>query len=179
MKNEKKNIWIEVGYRRFTNHGEAGLTVESLARELNKNKSSFYHYFGEIDVLKAQLLDYHLTRSKEAGAKIDASEQLDPDVFNIILEYKQDFLFHKQLRLEDGQLYKCCYDKAYEYVQTPILNSLTEALGLENKQLFSSALLNLVSDNFLLRIHESTLTMEWLRDYLSELRALTRHIEQS
>lgn len=176
MKGEKKLIWIEAGYQRFAAYGESGLTVEAIARDLNRNKSSFYHYFGELQVLKSDILQLHLDTSEAVGGKMAEANKLDPDVLNIILEYKKNFLFQKQLKLAEGEAYKSYYDRAFEYVQTPLLGKLSEALGIEQKQLFSTALLNLVSDNFLLRIQESNLSLTWLRNYIEELRGLTRHI---
>lgn len=177
MKGDKKTIWIEAAYQRFAAHGEASLTVEAIARDIGKNKSSFYHYFGELQVLKSTILQLHLDASKAVGEEMAATEKLDPDVLNIILDHKKNFLFQKQLKLAEGEAYKSYYDRAFEYVQTPLLGKLSEALGIEQKQLFSTALLNLVSDNFLLRIQESNLTLEWLRNYIEELRSLTRHIQ--
>ncbi len=176
MKGDKKIIWVEAGYRRFASYGEIGLTVEAIARDLGRNKSSFYHYFGELQVLKADMLQHHLEASNSVGKKIADAEVLDPDALSIVVEHKADFLFHKQLKLATGQEYKDCYDKAFEYVRGPLLSKLREEFDLKDKQLFSEALLTLVTDNFLLRIQEATLTIPWLRDYLKELRDLTRHI---
>lgn len=177
MKGDKRHVWIEAGYRRFAAQGEAGLTVESIARDLGKNKSSFYHYFGELQVLKSDILDLHIAHSKTVGEKIAAASQLDPDVLEIILEHKEDFLFHKQLKLETDQVYKDHHTRAYALVEAPLVDKLSQAFGLEDKQLFSNALLSLVSDNFLLRIQESTLSVEWLRDYVKELRSLVQHVK--
>ncbi len=177
MKGEKKLIWIEAGYQRFAAFGEAGLTVEAIARDLNRNKSSFYHYFGELQVLKADIFQFHLDASRSMGEKMALAEKLDPELLTIILEHKRNFLFHKQLRLAEGESFKKYYDRAFEYVQEPLLIKLSEALHIEQKQLFSTALLNLVSDNFLLRIQDSNLSLEWLRSYVEELRNLTRHIQ--
>ena len=176
MKGDKKLIWIEAGYQRFAAHGESGLTVEAIARDLNRNKSSFYHYFGELQVLKSDILQLHLESSRKVGEEIAEAEKLDPDVLNIMLDYKTNFLFHKQLKLAEGDAYKKYHDQAFGYVQEPLLEKLSEALNIENKQLFSTAFLNLVSDNFLLRIQESNLSLSWLRNYIEELRGLTRHI---
>lgn len=176
VKGEKRHIWIEAGYKRFASQGETGLTIESIARDLGKNKSSFYHYFGELQVLKSEILTLHIDHSKEVGNKISAADQLDPDVLDIILEHKIDFLFHKQLKLEHDEVYQEHYKRAYAFVEAPLIEKLSSSLGLQEKQLFSSALLSLVSDNFLLRIQDKTLTLSWLRDYLQELRALTRHV---
>ncbi len=177
MKGDKKVIWIEAAYHRFAAQGEAGLTVEAIARDLQRNKSSFYHYFGELKVLKADMLQWHLEASKKVGEEMAVAKMLDPDVLNIMLNYKKNFFFQKQLKLAEGEAYKKYYDQAFDYVQRPLLQKLSEALNIEKKQLFSTALLNLVSDNFLLRIQESNLTLSWLRDYVEELRSLTRHIQ--
>lgn len=177
MKGNKRNIWIDAAYSRFAKYGEAGLTVEAIARDLGKNKSSFYHYFGDLQVLKSEILNLHIQNSKLVGSKINEAKQLDPDVFNIIIEHKSDFLFHKQLKLEPFHAYKEHYERAYALVKKPLIEKLSEGLGIEDKQLFSSALVGLVSDNFLLRIQDSTLSITWLSDYLKELQALTRHIK--
>lgn len=177
MKGDKKRIWVEAAYHRFAAHGEAGLTVEAIARDLNRNKSSFYHYFGELQVLKADMLQWHLEASKKVGEEMAVAEKLDPDVLKIILNYKMNFLFQKQLKLAEGESYKQYDEQAFDCVRVPLLEKLSEALNIEKKQLFSTALLNLASDNFLLRIQESNLTLWWLRDYVEELRSLTRHIQ--
>ena len=176
MKGDKKHIWIEAAYLRFATHGESGLTVEAIARDLDRNKSSFYHYFGELQVLKSALLQRHLDTSKAVGQMMAGAESLDPDIFRIILDHKKNFFFQKQLKLAEGETYQQYYNQAFEYVQTPLQQKMSEALGIANKQLFSEALLHLVSDNFLLRIQESNLTLAWLRDYVEEIRSLTRHV---
>ncbi|WP_421765488.1 TetR/AcrR family transcriptional regulator [Ekhidna sp.] len=177
MKGDKRNIWIDAAYRRFALHGEAGLTVEAIARDLGKNKSSFYHYFGDLQVLTFEILTQHLQNSNEVGRKIKDAIALDPDVIHIIMDHKIDFLFHKQLKLGDPLVYKEHYEKAYAYVKDPLVAKLSEGLGIKDKQLFSNALVGLVSDNFLLRIQETTLSIQWLRDYLEELQALIKHIK--
>lgn len=177
MKGEKRQIWIEAAYRRFASQGDAGLTVEAIARDLQRNKSSFYHYFGELQVLKSDMFRYHLEVSEQVGKQIVEAETLDPEVLNIILDHSVNFLFHKQLKLTEESFFKRYEDQAFASVRNPILEKLSSALNITQNQLFSTALLNLVSDNFLLRIQASTLSLQWLRDYVEELRSLTRHVQ--
>lgn len=179
MKGDKKSPWIETGYLLFANNGSRALSVESIARTLQKNKSSFYHYFGDIDSFLAHLFQHHLEKANEAGNKISACPKLDPDVLNVLIEHKSDFLFHRQLRMErSNSACKACYEKAYELVENPILEKLTKALGLQNRLLFASTLLNLVVDNFLLRITAETFTLEWLQNYLRELYLLSNQSKE-
>ncbi|MEM9917133.1 MAG: TetR/AcrR family transcriptional regulator [Bacteroidota bacterium] len=41
----QKEDWIKLGYKRFAQKGEEGLVIESMAKVLKCNKSSFYWHF--------------------------------------------------------------------------------------------------------------------------------------
>lgn len=40
-----KKDWLKLGYKLFSKEGERGIVVESMAKKLNCNKSSFYWHF--------------------------------------------------------------------------------------------------------------------------------------
>ena len=48
-------IWIKTGYEVFATSGSGNLRIESLAQKVGISKSSFYHYFADIEVF-TQLL---------------------------------------------------------------------------------------------------------------------------
>jgi len=56
--------WITKGYRSFAYEGPNGLKVERLSNDVGKNKSSFYHLFGDLEIFQDNLLTYHLMQSK-------------------------------------------------------------------------------------------------------------------
>ena len=58
--NKNKWIWIQEGYFVFGRKGPNGINIELLAKKLKKSKSSFYHYFGDLETFQEALLDYHL-----------------------------------------------------------------------------------------------------------------------
>ena len=49
MNKEGSKIWIVKGYELFAIYGFKGLKVETISREVGKKKSSFYHYFVDMD----------------------------------------------------------------------------------------------------------------------------------
>lgn len=52
--------WITQGYATFAAEGPAGLKVERLAKNIGKNKSSFYHHFADLEIFTTILLKVHL-----------------------------------------------------------------------------------------------------------------------
>ncbi|MEM6966824.1 MAG: TetR/AcrR family transcriptional regulator, partial [Bacteroidota bacterium] len=170
MKKPKELQWITAGYALFSQKGTNGLNIEWIARSLDKNKSSFYHYFGNAASFEIELLDYHLQRVKAFAELARACEYLVPDVLNLFIERKEDFFFHKQLRLHrENPNYKFCYEKAFKIFEGAFLDKWTDYLGLNHQPLFASTFLQLIAENFLLRITTSSFDYNWLAAYLQEV----------
>ncbi len=62
MKKEINKAWINAGYQIFAYEGPNGLKVERLAKAVGKNKSSFYHLFGDLEIFIDHLLKHHQHR---------------------------------------------------------------------------------------------------------------------
>ena len=88
--------WIEAGYEFFALHGPDHIQVEKLARNLNLNKSGFYHYFGDRDVFTEELLDLHKERIEVFARKITPLKNYD-EYIHLIVNNKITTLFHVQL----------------------------------------------------------------------------------
>ena len=41
----KKQDWVDLGYRLFSEQGISGIVIEKMSEKLKVNKSSFYLYF--------------------------------------------------------------------------------------------------------------------------------------
>ena len=67
--NESKEIWIKIGYESFAQLGQNGLKIEPLAKKVGKNKSSFYHYFADLELYLDELLKHHINQSKIIAEK--------------------------------------------------------------------------------------------------------------
>ncbi|MCR9288191.1 MAG: hypothetical protein NXI23_12495 [Bacteroidetes bacterium] len=177
MKRDKKLQWIKEGYYMASKDGIKNLNVESIGRNINKNKSSFYHYFGDIEIFETELLEFHV-QQVEIFAQLAANcERIRPDLLNLFIEHKTDLFFHKQLRINrENQAYKKCYEEAFIKLEQGIMNKWTDFLGLNNQQLFSQTFLNLISENFLLQITHKSFNFEWLNNYLEEVHAILKQM---
>ena len=172
-----KEKWIHEAYLLVAKDGFEKLTVEQLARIVGKNKSSFYHYFGDLTLFENVLLDYHLDASKHFAEEIKNCERLNPDVLNLMIDMKMDLFFHKQLRINrDKPTYKACFEKSYKIFQVAIFDKWITFFGLSNQHFFGEALLNLASENFLLRITPNNFTFDWLVAYVSEFAQMMAKI---
>lgn len=176
----KKSIWIELGYKLFSEMGKECLNVEFLSREIGKSKSSFYHYFGDLEIYIDELLEYHLQKVKANAEEIKNSKTLYPGVYNIYLEKKVDTFFHKNLRVHrDEEKFQPYIKQAADITENAMLDAWQTALNLDERPLFAKSYLNLISDNFFLRITPSTFNGKWLYDYMKEVFDLLSNVGKS
>ena len=167
MKTPKNSSWIEEGYHIVAYHGFSAINVASLARKLDKSKSSFYHYFGDIELFEEELLKLHEKRTKLVAGRLKDCERVFPDMVNIAIEFKDDLFFHKQLRINrDVDRYRSCFEQAFLIFEDTFLDIWAEGLNLSDRKLFARSFLHLVVDNFLLRITHVTFTFDWIMKYL-------------
>ena len=108
-----------------------------------------------LEVFESGLLDFHIQQVEIFSEAIKACETIQPDVLNLFLEYKTDLFFHKQLRINrDKAEFKKCFEKAFSKVEEALLDKWTDYLGLGDQQLFATAFLRLIAENFLLQMSE-------------------------
>lgn len=175
-KSATKIPWIKAGYEIFSLEGPKGLIVERLAREVQKSKSSFYHHFAEIELFIDQLLAYHLERAKVIRAAEKKCKQIIPDLIELVLCYKQDLLFNRQLRFNrNTPKFEQCYVAASENAVSSILKIWSDYLGLEEDARVTQLLLELSMENFYLHITEDNLNYEWMEAYLRGLKQRMKH----
>lgn len=171
-----KETWIVAGYEAFAINGKSGLKIEPMAKLVGTSKSSFYHYFSDMEIFMEYLFKYHIQRSQIIAEKERNSKNIDPELINILVEHKIDLLFNKQLRVNKniadfaktldisnktvGDAFKIVWIKELNFQLTP-------------KQI--DAIFELALDNFFLNINEETLNYNWLSDYFIKLSKLTDH----
>lgn len=100
--------WLRAGYTLFGLHGDAGLKMETLAQKAGISKSSFYHHFVDLDGFVEQLLAYHLAQCRSLAAKEREAGSIDPALIYILVAYREDILFSRQLRFNRStDQYRC------------------------------------------------------------------------
>lgn len=177
---DNKAPWILAAYALFAKGGPDALKVEVIARQVGKNKSSFYHYFANLDIFTDHLLDYHLERTKIIADKERQCKNVDPELIEVIIEVKQDLLFNRQLRIHrDNPKYCTCLQQAGHEVRGAILGIWADALNLNHQTYLAELVLNLSLENFYLQITEETLNYNWLSNYIRDLQTMVRAFQQN
>jgi AcrR family transcriptional regulator len=180
MATESKQIWILAGYDLFAKEGPKGLKVEVIARLAGKSKSSFYHYFAELEIFTEALLGYHLERAIVISDKERLCKSVVPDLLKVLIEVKKDLLFNRQLRIHRNiPAFRLCFEKASKDIGDAIGKIWAEMLGLTDNSSLARIVLNLSIENFYLQITDETLTYEWFESYLDELKRMVKAFQNS
>jgi AcrR family transcriptional regulator len=166
--------WIDAGYRAFAYEGPQNLKIERLSKEIGKNKSSFYHYFADLDVFRNILLKHHLQQAQLMAVKESECATLE-ELIDILVAHKTDLLFNRQLRIhrQDAEFRKC-FEKTNEITAQSIIRIWAEILDLKDNSYLAGLVLKLSIDNLFLQLTDETLNQNWLRTYFNELRGLIR-----
>jgi len=170
----KEQIWIEAGYRTFAFEGPKTLRIEKLAKTVQKNKSSFYHFFSDIEVFTERLLDFHLIQAKIMGNK-ESKAQTELELTQIMLEHKLDLLFNRQLRIHrDNSAFQACFVKTNEISLPGFMPIWKKVIDLNENSPLAQLVLMLSIENFFLQITDKTLNSNWIAAYFDKIREMVK-----
>ena len=169
MNNNMK--WIKAGTKLFAEHGNNGLKVELIAREVGISKSSFYHYFADMEIFVDRMLDHHINQYKIIAEKESQCKRLDPEIFRILIEFKNDLLFNRQLRVNrNDSRFAICLEKVNSIVGPTFMQVWKSDLNLTLPSSLLEKLFPFVREAFYLRIDKDVLNEEWLPNYFSSVK---------
>jgi len=173
-----KDIWIEKGYEVFALHGASGLKVEALAKSLDISKSSFYHHFADMEIFISYLIAHHLQRCEIIAVKETNAKNIDPELIDVLVEFKFDLLFNRQLRFSRNNIeYSQAIQKTDAMVGNAFVMLWVKELNLNFSPEKIAALFELALENFYLQINLDNLHQGWLSEYFSNLKRLAKSME--
>ena len=111
-----KEKWLQEGYRQFALYGPDSLSIKKISEEIGSSRASFYHYFGDIDVFREELLamHWHFVLDFIKIGKVEC-KQLFPDLYHLLAKYTAPLQFTIQLfRHRNTPVYNFLFIKAYE-----------------------------------------------------------------
>ncbi|MBY5951625.1 TetR/AcrR family transcriptional regulator [Algoriphagus marincola] len=172
--NNREEIWVKKGYELFAIHGEIGLNIEQLSKQVGISKSSFYHHFADLEGFVEKLMQYHLQQSKIIAEKERMAQSIDPELIQILLEHQTDILFNRQLRINAHQ-------SSYSHtlmISNQLIGKDFILLWLKDSKLpltFKQAegIFDLALENFFLQINPENFTAEWLESYFENLKRIS------
>ncbi len=177
--NRKKEPWILAGYALFSKQGHSALKVDVMAKLVNKSRSSFYHHFADLDIFRNDLLNYHIERSKIIAEREKTCTNVIPELINVLVEFKQDLLFNRQLRVDRANPeFSDCLKTSNEIVAGAINEIWAEALGLSQNSNLAEMVLALSIENFYLQITEHTLNYTWIEQYIRQLQGMVKAFDK-
>ncbi len=177
--NKAQILWVQKGYQIFAWEGPLGLKVERLAKAVGKSKSSFYHFFADLDIFTDFLLKYHLEQSKVVADKEAQCTTLE-GLIEVLVEHKIDLLFSRQLRIHrENPAFAECFTKINEISLPAIIPLWSDIIGLADNSYLSGLVLQLSLENFFLQITDETLNPDWLHHYFKNIKDLVRQFKKT
>ena len=144
--------------------------METLARIVHKNKSSFYHHFADLDFFTDYLLEYHLNRTIEVAEKERNASKME-EIIDLFVLNKEDLLFNRQLRVHRHHpSFAKCLEQTTQIAIPSIMPIWAKTLALSEHSYLAQMVLQLSIENFYLQITEETLNHHWLNNYFQELK---------
>jgi AcrR family transcriptional regulator len=171
---DNQQIWIKTGYEIFALKGQIGLKIEPLAKKVGKSKSSFYHHFADLDLFISFLLKHHIDQSYIIAFKEQSAINIDPELIDILLEYRIDLLFNRQLRINKNiTLFEETLCKSNKIIGDAFKTAWSKDLNSKLSQTQIESVFTLAIENFYLQINPDNLNYKWLSEYFGNLKKLT------
>lgn len=175
---EIEKSWIESGYRFFAFEGPGGLKIERISKEVGKNKSSFYHLFGNLELYTQRLLAFHFSQAKIIADK-ESTAKNEKELINVIMDHRIDLLFNKQLRVHrENRDFENCFNQINQISIPAILPLWKKIIGISENTSLAQMVLTLSLENFYLQITDETLNESWLATYFATIREMIFQFKQ-
>ena len=157
----------------FALEGFREVKIERLAKKVGVSKSSFYHYFADLETFMEHLLAHHVGQARILAEKEQQARNISPELIDILLEHKTDLLFNRELRIYRSMpAFANVLEQSNAIVGDSFVNVWVKELNLHLTPLQLASLFELALENFFLQIHAQNLTREWLSDYFANLKRL-------
>lgn len=158
----------------FALSGQGGLKIEPLAKKVGKSKSSFYHYFADLDLFIDDLLKHHIDQSYIIADKEKNANNIDPELINILVAHRLDLLFNRQLRINQNiKSFSDTLIQSNKIVGDAFVKVWVKDLSLQLSQKQIQSIFTLALENFFLQINADNLNNKWLTDYFVNLKKIT------
>jgi AcrR family transcriptional regulator len=168
---ENKDTWIKTGYTIAALEGFEAIKIEKLAKKVGISKSSFYHYFADLDLFIEHLLTTHIQHSYVMAQKEQKAQNIFPELIDILVEHKIDLLFNRQLRIHrNNALFAETLQKSSAIIGNSFALLWVKELNLQLSPTQLEAIFELALENFYLQVNADNLNATWLEAYFLNLK---------
>jgi AcrR family transcriptional regulator len=178
-KSNSKEQWVEVGYDVFAKDGLPGLRIEVLARMLGLNKSSFYHFFGDLENYKGELMRRHFTRVDHLVSDMALCTNFDPDFLNMLIQHKGTVIVHMQLvSNRTVPLFFNAYERINDMVDPKAMPYWSAFIGIPHNPDLALQYWQVIRDMFYSRISLDNLNYTFLKNIAQEAKGIAEKMLQ-
>lgn len=171
--------WIAAGYEIAAHQGFDKLNIKNLAQELGRNRSSFYHYFGDMEIFMAELLKCHERRCARIIEQEDGCQNFDPDWMLLMIENKDELLFNRQLRIYcDIPLFNDCFERTTRLNYEKIRRHWAEYIGVESHPDLALEIFQLSIRAYLFQNTEDTMTLNKMQNFFQLVQMIVKQIHR-
>jgi len=168
----KKQDWINLGYKLFSEQGIAGIVVEKMAKKLKVNKSSFYWHFKTKKDFVTEIVSFWISKNTNQIISITDSEKSGKEKFEKLIELsfkKEPFLdfnfFLKRYALKDKKIQSVIDEidnQRIEYTKSILIEmNFSENDAKRKAQLFYK---------YLIGYHEMMRYKKQVKNYTTEVK---------
>lgn len=148
-------LWLQAGYKIFSAEGCAGLKVERISRILSRNKSAYYHYFGDAATYLEHVISFHRKRMNIFISGVESTGRLEQFIDSMD-NHADVFAFHLKLgHHRNVPVIRQNFDDINRRISDKILPVWSAFIGLEDSP-------TIASDTFAIFIDR--LSMRWMVD---------------
>ncbi|HEY5747994.1 MAG TPA: TetR/AcrR family transcriptional regulator [Chryseolinea sp.] len=178
-RSKNASAWTEQAYTLFAKEGHDGIQIERLARILQLNKSGFYHYFGDLEVFIAELLDLHEKKADIFLEGIRHVKTIDPEYLHAVARHKVPILFQIQLIRTKNPVFVNLASKIDEKEDLILRDVWTDYLGFHDNADLAIQYFNIVRDMFYTRMSFQNFSYPFLHDLMTEAKVLMQQFVNS
>lgn len=125
---DNRQKWIETGYSLFGEIGSEALNVEKLSSLVGLNRSSFYHYFKDLERFEKALFENHKKRFEILGTIIKDFDRFDQLFNDEVFVHKDALAFQRQLLINQSiSRYKECSEMVRKFTEEKTFELWTAA----------------------------------------------------
>ncbi|MEM6316415.1 MAG: TetR/AcrR family transcriptional regulator [Bacteroidota bacterium] len=173
----KKQDWIDLGYRLFSEKGIAGIVIEKMAAQLGCNKSSFYWHFKTKKDFVAEMIRHWIRTETEQIIEAVESAAQPKDKWTIFLQiaFKNDpyleFIFFLKRYAQKNREVQRIIDQV-DARRLAFTAQLLAKNGYSKKEAVVKAR---IFYNYLIGYHEMLRNKKQSKEYLSEVKEDLQH----
>lgn len=168
--------WVEAGYDLFALEGMNGIQVERLARILQRNKSGFYHYFGDMESYSSDLLKLHKRKADAFFIELQSVRSIDPDYLNLIVKYKTSILFQIQCYRSGNAALISVAEKINLQEEQNLRGLWAQYIGFDHNPELANRFFVIIRDMFHGRVNSQNFDYSFLLTIATEAKSLVQQI---